>query len=35
MLGATVGYQVKFSDRWNIDFYVGGGVSQSFLPWMV
>ncbi|AQX06668.1 hypothetical protein BAX97_08525 [Elizabethkingia meningoseptica] len=30
MIGGTVGYQLKLSDRWNIDFYVGGGASQSF-----
>ncbi|MDV2447458.1 hypothetical protein CMU93_08080 [Elizabethkingia anophelis] len=30
MLGATIGYQVKLSNRWSIDLYVGGGTSQSF-----
>lgn len=30
MLGATVGYQMKWKERWNIDFFVGGGTSQGF-----
>jgi hypothetical protein len=30
MLGATVGYQMKWKERWNIDFYLGGGNSQGF-----
>lgn len=30
MLGATVGYQMKWKERWNIDFFVGGGNSQGF-----
>lgn len=30
MLGATVGYQMKWKERWNIDFYLGGGTSQGF-----
>ncbi|KAF5271447.1 hypothetical protein FQR65_LT17604 [Abscondita terminalis] len=30
MLGVTVGYQMRLSDCWSIDFYAGGGTSQSF-----
>lgn len=30
MLGATVGYQMKWKERWNVDFYLGGGNSQGF-----
>lgn len=30
MLGATVGYQMQWKERWNIDFYLGGGTSQGF-----
>lgn len=29
-LGATVGYQFKIDDRWNMDFYLSGGTSQAF-----
>lgn len=29
-LGATVGYQLQLSDRWNLDFYLGGGTAQSY-----
>ena len=30
MAGATVGYQMKWKENWNIDFYLGGGNSQGF-----
>ena len=30
ILGATVGYQFKFNDRWNMDLYLGVGSSQDF-----
>ncbi|MEC5394389.1 DUF3575 domain-containing protein [Bergeyella sp. RCAD1439] len=30
MLGATVGYQLQWKERWGIDFYLGGGTSQGF-----
>jgi len=30
MLGATVGYQFQWRERWNIDIYLGGGTSQGF-----
>lgn len=30
MLGATVGYQFQWKERWNIDVYLGGGTSQGF-----
>jgi len=30
MLGATVGYQFKINDHWNLDLYLGGGNSQGF-----
>lgn len=30
MIGATVGYQMKWKERWNIDLYLGGGNSQGF-----
>lgn len=29
MLGATVGYQLKWKKNWNIDFFLGGGMIQS------
>lgn len=28
--GATVGYQFKLADRWNMDLYLGAGTAQSF-----
>ncbi|MGA9213066.1 DUF3575 domain-containing protein [Kaistella sp.] len=28
--GATVGYQFKIKENWNIDLYLGGGNSQGF-----
>lgn len=30
MLGATAGYQMMWKERWNIDFFLGGGTSQGF-----
>lgn len=30
MLGATVGYQWQWKDRWNVDVYLGGGTSQGY-----
>ncbi|MGS0749174.1 DUF3575 domain-containing protein [Halpernia sp. GG3] len=30
MAGATVGYQMKWKENWNIDLYIGGGNSQGF-----
>lgn len=30
LAGATVGYQLLLNNKWNLDFYVGGGTSQSF-----
>lgn len=30
MLGGVVGYQYQWNERWNIDFFIGGGVSQGF-----
>lgn len=27
--GATVGYQMKISEAWNLDFFLGGGMMQS------
>lgn len=30
MLGGTVGYQMQWKERWNIDLFVGGGSSQGF-----
>lgn len=30
MFGATVGYQFKLSENWNMDIYLGGGSSQDF-----
>lgn len=30
MLGAVVGYQYQWKERWNLDFYIGGGTSQGF-----
>lgn len=30
LAGATVGYQMNLTDRWNLDFYLGGGTSQGF-----
>lgn len=30
MLGATVGYQFKWKENWNIDMFIGGGTSQGF-----
>jgi len=30
MLGATVGYQFQWKERWNIDIFAGGGTSQGF-----
>lgn len=30
MAGATVGYQFQWKERWNIDIYLGGGISQGF-----
>ena len=30
MLGGTVGYQMKWKENWNIDFFLGGGNSQGF-----
>ncbi len=30
MLGAVVGYQFKWKERWNIDVFLGGGSSQGF-----
>lgn len=30
MIGATVGYQLQIHERWNLDFYIGGGSIQSF-----
>ncbi|MBT0549145.1 DUF3575 domain-containing protein [Riemerella anatipestifer] len=30
MIGAVVGYQYQWRDRWNIDFFLGGGTSQGF-----
>ena len=29
MLGATVGYQLQWKEKWNVDFYLGGGTVQS------
>lgn len=30
MFGAVAGYQFQVNDKWNLDFYVGGGSAQSF-----
>ncbi|MBW8359780.1 MAG: DUF3575 domain-containing protein [Weeksellaceae bacterium] len=30
MLGATVGYQFQLAEKWNMDLFVGGGMTQSF-----
>lgn len=30
MLGAVVGYQFQWKDKWNIDVFLGGGNSQGF-----
>ncbi|WKS94859.1 DUF3575 domain-containing protein [Riemerella columbina] len=30
MLGATVGFQYQWKDRWNLDVFLGGGNSQGF-----
>ncbi|WP_454060322.1 DUF3575 domain-containing protein [Elizabethkingia ursingii] len=30
MAGTTIGYQINFKNRWNIDVYIGGGNSRSF-----
>lgn len=30
MLGATVGYQWRINENWNIDMFLGGGTSQGF-----
>lgn len=30
MLGAVVGYQFQLSENWNMDLYIGGGMSQDF-----
>ena len=30
MLGAVVGYQFQWKDRWNIDVFLGGGTVQSY-----
>ena len=30
MLGAAVGYQLQWAERWNVDFFLGGGTSQGF-----
>lgn len=30
MVGASVGYQFLFNDKWNLDVFVGGGMSQAF-----
>ncbi|NAW51116.1 DUF3575 domain-containing protein [Elizabethkingia argentiflava] len=30
MLGCSIGYQIKLTERWNIDLYAGGGNVQSF-----
>lgn len=30
MLGGVVGYQVNWKKNWNVDFFLGGGFSQSF-----
>lgn len=30
MLGATIGYQFQWKEKWNIDLYFGGGTSQGF-----
>lgn len=30
MFGATVGYQFRLSENWNMDIYLGGGSSQDF-----
>jgi hypothetical protein len=30
LMGATIGYQYPINDRWNADFFLGGGTSQGF-----
>ncbi|MDR2207237.1 MAG: DUF3575 domain-containing protein [Flavobacteriaceae bacterium] len=30
ILGATIGYQFKLGENWNMDIYLGGGTMQSF-----
>jgi hypothetical protein len=30
LIGATVGYQKKVNERFNLDFYIGGGHSEGF-----
>lgn len=30
IIGATLGYQMKWKENWNIDFYLGIGSSQGF-----
>lgn len=30
MLGGVIGYQYQWKERWNLDFFIGGGTSQGF-----
>ena len=30
LLGATLGYQLPISKKWNLDFFIGGGWQQGF-----
>jgi hypothetical protein len=30
ILGATIGYQLPISNKWNLDFFVGGGWQQGY-----